>query len=268
MREGRHTESGEQEARPRTNVVRLPRDWLGPRDELVPFGPRASSEDAEEPPPTAEDFWGERSASIHDALQAPADSVDAPAGTQDPQLVRSTVARSRCRRSCRRARGRDRSRVHRVGPQRSTAARQRLESRRRGGLRKRCFPTLAPRPCGADRERASQSQRASGAPDSPAQDRPAHRTSCARNPADSSSAPATSAPARRFPSTPRTRQPPGREPTPRPATSRPPRPIGPLRLPRRATPRADPPHLPQPPARPGNRARLAPSNLRMDKELR
>jgi hypothetical protein len=82
VREGRHTESGEQEARPRTNVVRLPRDWLGPRDELVPFGPRASSEDAEEPPPTAEDFWGERSASIHDALQAPTDSVDAPAGTQ------------------------------------------------------------------------------------------------------------------------------------------------------------------------------------------
>jgi hypothetical protein len=63
-------------------VVRLPRDWLGPRDELVPFGPRASSEDAEEPPPTAEDFWGERSASIHDALQAPADSIDPPAGTQ------------------------------------------------------------------------------------------------------------------------------------------------------------------------------------------
>jgi hypothetical protein len=82
VREGRNTESGEQEAPPRTNVVRLPRDWLGPRDELVPFGPRASSEDAEEPPPTAEDFWGERSASIHDALQAPADSIDPPAGTQ------------------------------------------------------------------------------------------------------------------------------------------------------------------------------------------
>jgi hypothetical protein len=94
VRERRHTESGEQEARPRTNVVRLPRDWLGPRDELVPFGPRASSEDAEEPPPTAEDFWGERSASIHDALQAPADSVDAPAGTRTPSWFdrRSRVA--------------------------------------------------------------------------------------------------------------------------------------------------------------------------------
>jgi len=72
VREGRNTETGEQEARPRANVVRLPRDWLGPREELVPFGPRASSEEAEEPPPSAEDFWGERSAAIHDALEAPA----------------------------------------------------------------------------------------------------------------------------------------------------------------------------------------------------
>lgn len=100
--------------------MRLPRDWLGPREDLVPFGPRASSrvidgpaptpdappstvdeppptayasaptidhapptvDDAPrsadalpiagEPPPSAEDFWGERSASIHGALQAPA----------------------------------------------------------------------------------------------------------------------------------------------------------------------------------------------------
>ncbi len=50
------------------NVVRLPRDWLGPRDELVPFGPRASEpppqpvgvpaedhDDADSP--TAEAFW-------------------------------------------------------------------------------------------------------------------------------------------------------------------------------------------------------------------
>jgi hypothetical protein len=63
-------------------VVRLPRDWLGPREELVPFGPRAPSEDTEEPPPSAEDFWGERSAAIHDALEAPADISDAPVGIQ------------------------------------------------------------------------------------------------------------------------------------------------------------------------------------------
>jgi len=63
-------------------VVRLPRDWLGPREELVPFGPRASSEDTEELPPSAEDFWGERSAAIHDALEAPADTASGPRGAR------------------------------------------------------------------------------------------------------------------------------------------------------------------------------------------
>jgi hypothetical protein len=82
VREGRNTETGEQEARPRANVVRLPRDWLGPREELVPFGPSASSEGTEELPPSAEDFWGERSAAIHDALEAPADISGAPVGVQ------------------------------------------------------------------------------------------------------------------------------------------------------------------------------------------
>src|SRR6202042_1687527 len=63
----------------RANVVRPPRDWLGPREELVPFGPRAASRVPDESSPTddaapsAEDFWGERSAAIHGALQAPAD---------------------------------------------------------------------------------------------------------------------------------------------------------------------------------------------------
>jgi hypothetical protein len=110
--------------------VRLPRDWLGPRDELVPFGPRATSveakqapssgkqpppsakqappsaadwlpgagdlpPDAEEPPPSAEDFWGERSAAIHDALRAPVaaaggTSVRAPAPRH--RLVAATAA--------------------------------------------------------------------------------------------------------------------------------------------------------------------------------
>jgi hypothetical protein len=66
--------------------VRLPRDWLGPRDELVPLGRHTETREAEpapaqltsasaliaEPPPSAADFWGERSAAIHDAVQAPA----------------------------------------------------------------------------------------------------------------------------------------------------------------------------------------------------
>jgi hypothetical protein len=43
--------------------VRLPRDWLGPRDELIPFGQAAHEPAAEasEPVgrrPTADDFWG------------------------------------------------------------------------------------------------------------------------------------------------------------------------------------------------------------------
>lgn len=66
--EGRRSEGGEHEAQP--NVVRLPRDWLGPRDELVPFGPRVGTP-TDERPTSAADFWGEQSAAIHDALQAP-----------------------------------------------------------------------------------------------------------------------------------------------------------------------------------------------------
>ena len=80
MKEGRQTEAGEQDAQRRSNVVRLPRDWLGPREELVPFGPRRAESEAPDPPatatsldapPSADDFWGERSAAIHGALQAP-----------------------------------------------------------------------------------------------------------------------------------------------------------------------------------------------------
>ena len=83
MTEGRQTEAGEGAGDARDTVVRLPRDWLGPREELVPFGPRAASQRADgalpsdESPPSAEDFWGERSAAIHDALQAPADDAAA-----------------------------------------------------------------------------------------------------------------------------------------------------------------------------------------------
>jgi hypothetical protein len=77
--EGRQTEAGEREAPTRGKVVRLPRDWLGPRDELVPFGPRAAVGKVADPPrgragsaPSAADFWGEQSAEIQSALQAPA----------------------------------------------------------------------------------------------------------------------------------------------------------------------------------------------------
>ena len=67
----------------------------------MPFGPRADSQKAvegvrsDEPPPSAEDFWGERSAAIHDALQAPADDP-APvgaAGTRRPRRSLRTLDR-------------------------------------------------------------------------------------------------------------------------------------------------------------------------------
>jgi hypothetical protein len=120
--ERRQTEAGEREAHPRATVVRLPRDWLGPREELVPFGPRADSQNAggavssdesplsaeesrisadgsppsaDESPPSAEDFWGERSAAIHNALQAPADDPAAvsAAGTRRPRRSLRTLDR-------------------------------------------------------------------------------------------------------------------------------------------------------------------------------
>jgi hypothetical protein len=83
-------------------VIRLPRDWLGPREDLVPFGPSADRhspepsesdhpsgerdapgdssarpplEEVPSPPPdpvSPDDFWGERSA----ALQGPLDEAD------------------------------------------------------------------------------------------------------------------------------------------------------------------------------------------------
>jgi hypothetical protein len=106
-----HTNEGRRRPPRDSNVVRL-RDWIGPEEELVPFGPRARSADVDgglhagpsadvdgglhagpsadvdgglhagqppvgmttltpQPPPAAADFWGERSAAVHDALRAP-----------------------------------------------------------------------------------------------------------------------------------------------------------------------------------------------------
>jgi hypothetical protein len=70
--EGRQTGAGATESPTSDNVVRLPRDWLGPRDELIPFGPSADSADDSVSPPTADDFWGEDSSSIQTAVEAPA----------------------------------------------------------------------------------------------------------------------------------------------------------------------------------------------------
>ena len=78
----------------KNKVIRLPRDWLGPREDLVPFGPSADRDRGSEPPsgprdepdnasgrppleevaPLApepvspDEFWGERSAALQGAL--------------------------------------------------------------------------------------------------------------------------------------------------------------------------------------------------------
>jgi hypothetical protein len=113
--EGPQTNEGNGLAPQEPNVVQLG-DWIGPRDDLVPFGRRprvrsgerplvsetrgdAESEAAAsrtepatpDPPPSAEDFWGERAAAIHDALQAPVDEWQ-PAGAGDESDSASQAA--------------------------------------------------------------------------------------------------------------------------------------------------------------------------------
>lgn len=95
MEEGREIEAGSA-TETSNKVVRLPRDWLGPPEELVPFGQPA-------PPPTEpdlaefapNDFWGERAAAIHSAVHVPTveppedpPPSDAPAPTTKVRLGR------------------------------------------------------------------------------------------------------------------------------------------------------------------------------------
>jgi hypothetical protein len=53
--EGRKSEQGGLEPGTNNNVVPFPRDWLGPREELIPFGSSAEQSAAA---PGAEAFWG------------------------------------------------------------------------------------------------------------------------------------------------------------------------------------------------------------------
>lgn len=68
-----------QQPRAGDNVVRFPGDWIGPREELVPFGAAADALDASmdvNASLDADAFWGENSASLHEAVQPP--RVDTP----------------------------------------------------------------------------------------------------------------------------------------------------------------------------------------------
>lgn len=75
-------------------MLQFTRDWIGPREQLVPFGARATETAERRPrsdlafdaepalPPCAEDFWGEDSAAVQDALQAPAAAEPLPTLTK------------------------------------------------------------------------------------------------------------------------------------------------------------------------------------------
>jgi hypothetical protein len=75
--DSRKTTQGDEGERGTENVVRLPRDWLGPRDELIPIGSGARAAQAEDDaqtdalPPTAASFWDEDSGSLQAPMQAP-----------------------------------------------------------------------------------------------------------------------------------------------------------------------------------------------------
>ena len=121
-------ENGGPERQADSNVVPFPRDWFGPREELVPFGMGVSSDgEAAEPDvtaPSASDFWGEGSAAIHTAVQGPGVDETSSSKRRPPRRVRE--------RALRRARGAMPPRRFSVRPAVRSAGRS--VGRRRAGL--------------------------------------------------------------------------------------------------------------------------------------
>lgn len=92
--EGSRTDESQAGSGETSNVVRIPRDWFGPPEELVPFGPRANQSPADpqsgfQPGAYAEDaepgvpldpnsFWGEEATSIHDVVEGSASDLRHP----------------------------------------------------------------------------------------------------------------------------------------------------------------------------------------------
>ena len=70
--EGPTTEHGGEEPGTNNNVVPFPRDWLGPREELIPFGNSAGyGVEQSTAAPGAEAFWGGDSGPLHAVLPEP-----------------------------------------------------------------------------------------------------------------------------------------------------------------------------------------------------
>jgi hypothetical protein len=157
---------GSKQDRLESNVVRFPRDWLGPLEELVPIGPSSGQESDlprdREPdgqtapaervvdfPPSAplraDAFWGEDSASIHDALEPPAQPADA--ASASAEATRGHDWRRRRRISMRFAREIDPARIGRAMPRAWAAAAQHRVPAipRRLGHRAQAVDTVRPR---------------------------------------------------------------------------------------------------------------------------
>ncbi len=102
--EGQDSAKGTGEDRQVSNVVQFPRDWIGPSEELIPFGPRAQRVAVDDPHelPSASDFWGEHAAAMHSVLEDPnaeralAETVP-PAEDAPPQRTRGRVTTNRRR---------------------------------------------------------------------------------------------------------------------------------------------------------------------------
>ena len=80
--EGPTTEHGGEEPGTTNNVVPFPRDWLGPREELIPFGSSAGyGVDETAAAPGAEAFWGGDSGPLHAVLPEPVAAAGAARST-------------------------------------------------------------------------------------------------------------------------------------------------------------------------------------------
>lgn len=89
-------EVGRRDGEEAENVIRIPRDWYGPKEELIPFGPaadRRAREEAEATAPLGADaFWGEDAASLHEVIQAPPERDAASKHPRELDATPPTVA--------------------------------------------------------------------------------------------------------------------------------------------------------------------------------